>query len=55
MRIISGIRPTGVIHLGNYLGAIRNWLNLQNKKSNHCLYFIADYHSFTDPPVSAEE
>jgi tryptophanyl-tRNA synthetase len=55
MRIISGIRPTGVIHLGNYLGAIRNWLNLQNKKANQCLFFIADYHSFTDPPVSQKE
>jgi len=55
MRIISGVRPTGVIHLGNYLGALKNWLNLQNKKSNRCLFFIADYHSFTDPPISAEE
>ncbi|HPP17263.1 MAG TPA: tryptophan--tRNA ligase [Candidatus Paceibacterota bacterium] len=55
MRIISGIRPTGIVHIGNYLGAIRNWLNLQNKKTNHCFYFIADYHSFTDPPISAEE
>ena len=55
MRILSGIRPTGVIHLGNYLGAIRNWLNLQNKKSNQCFFFIADYHSFTDPPISQQE
>jgi len=55
MRILSGIRPTGIIHLGNYLGAIRNWLNLQNKKSNQCFFFIADYHSFTDPPIPAQE
>lgn len=54
-RIISGIRPTGEIHLGNYLGAIKNWLNLQNKKNNQCFFFIADYHSFTDPVMPKEQ
>lgn len=55
MRIISGIRPTGDIHLGNYLGAIRNWISLQNKKNNQCLFFIADYHSLTDPSMPADK
>ncbi len=47
MRIISGIQPTGSLHIGNYLGAIKNWLELQEK--NDCLFFIADWHSMTIP------
>lgn len=45
MRIVSGIQPTGEIHLGNYLGAIRQWIELQEK--NECVFFIADLHSLT--------
>ncbi len=44
-RLISGIKPTGKIHLGNYLGAIKKWLELQNKYE--CFFFIADYHALT--------
>jgi tryptophanyl-tRNA synthetase len=47
MRILSGIQPTGEIHIGNYLGAIKQWLSLQDK--NECIFFIADLHSLTVP------
>jgi len=47
MRIVSGIQPTGSIHIGNYLGAIKQWVNLQEKKD--CVFFIADLHSLTIP------
>jgi tryptophanyl-tRNA synthetase len=48
MRIISGIQPSGELHIGNYLGAIKNWVKLQNDSKNNCLFFIADYHSVTE-------
>jgi tryptophanyl-tRNA synthetase len=48
MRILSGMRPTGRFHLGNYLGAAKNWVNLQ--KDYDCFYFIADYHALTTEP-----
>lgn len=48
MRICSGIQPSGKIHLGNYFGAIHNWLLLQ-KKDNECFFFIADMHAHTQP------
>ena len=48
MRILSGIRPTGRFHLGNYLGAARNWAKLQDDYD--CYYFIADYHALTTEP-----
>src|SRR3989344_1337622 len=47
MRIVSGIQPTGQIHIGNYLGAIKQWIALQEK--NECVFFIADLHSLTVP------
>lgn len=47
MRIVSGIQPTGSIHLGNYLGSIKQWINLQDK--NECVFFIADLHALTTP------
>ncbi len=47
-RIVSGIQPTGPLHLGNYLGAVKHWLELQKTKGNECLFFIADYHSLTE-------
>jgi tryptophanyl-tRNA synthetase len=48
-RIFSGIQPTGDVHLGNYLGAIKNWVNLQNQYSGSSkIYFcIVDLHSLT--------
>ena len=45
MRIISGIQPTGKIHIGNYLGAIKQWISLQEKED--AIFFIADLHSLT--------
>ena len=45
MKIISGIRPTGTLHVGNYLGAIKNWLPLQEQEE--CLFFLADLHALT--------
>ncbi|MDD2731990.1 MAG: tryptophan--tRNA ligase [Candidatus Pacebacteria bacterium] len=47
MRILSGIQPTGAIHIGNYLGAIKQWIELQEK--NECVFFISDLHSLTIP------
>jgi len=43
--VVSGIQPTGELHLGNYLGALKNWVELQDKFD--CNFFIADYHSLT--------
>jgi tryptophanyl-tRNA synthetase len=48
IRILSGMRPTGRFHLGNYLGAAKNWVELQ--KEHDCYYFIADYHALTTEP-----
>jgi tryptophanyl-tRNA synthetase len=48
MRILSGMRPTGRFHLGNYLGAAKNWVELQNEYD--CYYFVADYHALTTEP-----
>ncbi|MEK9166796.1 MAG: tryptophan--tRNA ligase [Patescibacteria group bacterium] len=46
MRILSGIKPTGRPHIGNYLGAMRQHIELQNE-GHECLYFVADYHALT--------
>lgn len=45
MRIFSGIQPTGKIHIGNYLGAIKQWISLQEE--NDCIYCIVDLHALT--------
>ncbi len=47
MRVVSGIQPTGNLHLGNYLGAIRNWVRMQEEVEGDCLYFLADLHAIT--------
>ncbi len=44
-RIFSGIQPTGNLHLGNYLGAIRNWVSLQDEYE--CLFCVVDMHAIT--------
>lgn len=44
-RIFSGIQPTGEIHIGNYVGAIRNWVQLVNRYD--CIYCVVDYHAIT--------
>lgn len=52
MRVVSGIQPTGNLHLGNYLGAIRNWVKMQDE--GECLFFLADLHAISQPHVPAE-
>ena len=47
MRVFSGIQPTGTIHIGNYLGAIKQWIELQEK--NECVFCIVDLHALTVP------
>jgi tryptophanyl-tRNA synthetase len=47
--VVSGIRPTGELHLGNYFGALRNFIKMQ--KEHNCYFFIADYHSLTTHPT----
>ncbi|NLA26693.1 MAG: tryptophan--tRNA ligase, partial [Firmicutes bacterium] len=43
--IVSGARPSGRLHLGNYTGALKKWIELQDEYS--CYYFIADWHALT--------
>jgi len=45
LRVVSGMRPTGKLHLGHYIGVIKNWLNLQ--ESYECFFFVADWHALT--------
>ena len=44
-RVVSGMRPTGKLHLGHLVGALRNWVPLQD--THDCLYFVADWHALT--------
>jgi len=46
LRVLSGMQPTGRMHIGNYLGALRNWVQLQDEYE--CIFFVADYHSLTE-------
>ncbi|MBL4577013.1 MAG: tryptophan--tRNA ligase, partial [Flavobacteriales bacterium] len=46
--VVSGIRSTGNLHLGNYFGAVKNFIKMQ--EDNNCFFFIADYHSLTTHP-----
>ncbi|MBI3651433.1 MAG: tryptophan--tRNA ligase [Acidobacteria bacterium] len=46
-RIVSGMRPTGNLHLGNYEGALKNWIRLQDSGDYECFFFIADLHALT--------
>ena len=52
MRVVSGIQPTGNLHLGNYLGAIVNWVKMQAE--TECLFFLADLHAISMPYDPAE-
>ncbi len=45
--IVSGIQPTGPLHIGNWAGSVRNWVALQDAHPERCWFFIADYHSMT--------
>jgi len=48
-RVFSGMRPTGHLHLGNYFGAIKGYLELQGKKNLDCIYAVVDLHGITSP------
>ena len=53
-KIFSGVQPTGNLHLGNYLGAIKNFVELNNEKENECIFCVVDLHAITvnqDPKV----
>ncbi len=50
--VLSGIRSTGNLHLGNYFGALKNYVKMQHE--NRCFFFIADYHSLTTHPDPAQ-
>lgn len=50
--VLSGIRSTGNLHLGNYFGALKNFVKMQHE--NNCFFFIADYHSLTTHPTPAD-
>ncbi len=49
-RVLSGIQPSGTLHLGNYFGMMKPALELQADPDNQCFYFIADYHALTQIP-----
>lgn len=51
-KVLSGIRPTGFVHLGNYFGAIRNWVKMQEEYD--CYYCVVDWHSLTTHPDTQE-
>lgn len=56
--VVSGLKPSGELHIGNYLGMLQNARRLQDTNTYTCLYFIADYHSLTvqyDPKEKGEE
>lgn len=52
--VYSGIQPTGNITIGNYIGAIKNWLSLQDDETTQCIYSIVDLHSLTVKQVPSE-
>jgi tryptophanyl-tRNA synthetase len=51
-RVFSGIQPSGIVHLGNYIGALKNWVSMQ--ESHDCLYCIVDLHAITVPQKPEE-
>ena len=51
-RVLSGMRPTGRMHIGHYHGALRNWIRLQEE--HECLFFAADWHALTTHYDEAE-
>jgi len=46
-RVLSGMRPTGRLHIGHYFGALQNWVRLQGDAAYECFYFVADWHALT--------
>lgn len=53
--LVSGIQPTGKLHIGNYLGALKNFVSLQNSGQYDCYFFVADLHSLTEDFDSREK
>jgi tryptophanyl-tRNA synthetase len=53
--LVSGIQPTGKLHIGNYLGALKNFVELQNSGDYQCYFFIADLHSMTESYEPSEK
>jgi tryptophanyl-tRNA synthetase len=53
--LVSGIQPSGKLHIGNYLGALKNFVDLQNSGDYACHFFIADLHSITEPFAAREK
>ena len=53
-KIFSGVQPTGNLHLGNYLGAIKNFVKLQNEKENECVFCVVDLHAITTKQIPKE-
>ena len=53
-KIFSGVQPTGNLHLGNYLGAIKNFVELNNDSENQCVFCVVDLHAITVPQESKE-
>ena len=53
--LVSGIQPSGTLHIGNYLGALKNFVELQNSGKYDCFFFIADLHSLTERPTAKEQ
>jgi tryptophanyl-tRNA synthetase len=54
-RVVSGMRPTGRLHIGHYFGALQNWVRLQNDPEYDCFYFIADWHALTSDYADTSE
>ena len=50
-KIFSGVQPTGNLHVGNYLGAIKNFVNFQNQKNTECIYCVVDLHAITTKQI----
>jgi tryptophanyl-tRNA synthetase len=46
-RVVSGMRPTGKLHIGHYFGALQNWVRLQDDPEHECFHFVADWHALT--------
>ncbi len=51
-RVVSGMRPTGAMHIGHYHGALKNWIKMQSE--HPCLFFVADWHALTTHYDEAE-
>jgi len=52
--LVSGVQPTGKLHIGNYLGALKNFIDLQNSGKYQCYFFIADLHALTENPEARD-